>query len=212
MAEANADERGQMPRPRELADAAQARALETHGPSVFDRDQLRSTFDDVILALMDTEYELYQEAEREIKVPLLAEVLTKHSGDPERTADPRALADDLFADLDKFFVSLGNSRKSRAGGSFERHLAFLLKRLGLPFEEKQVINGEPDFLLPNADLYLSNPADVILMTAKRTLRERWRQVIIEGIKTSRHVPITRRSTPRRNGVASNRCCGPSAPR
>ena len=139
---------------------------------------------------MDTEYELYQEAEREIKVPLLAEVLTKHSGDPEGTADPRALADDLFADLDKFFVSLGNSRKSRAGGSFERHLAFLLKRLGLPFEEKQVINGEPDFLLPNADLYLSNPADVILMTAKRTLRERWRQVIIEGIKTPQYFLAT----------------------
>ena len=175
-----------MPRPAELADAAQARVLETHGPSVFDSEQLRSSFDDVIVALMDAEDVLYPEAEREITVPLLAEVLTNHLEIRKELTDPRALADDLFADLDEFFVSLGNSRKSRAGGSFERHLGFLLQRLGLPFEEMRLTNGESDFLLPNADLYLSSPSGVILIMVTPTLRERWRRVML----TSSELPTT----------------------
>lgn len=180
-----------MPRPAELADAAQLRVLETHGPSVFDRDELRSTFDDVIMALMDAEDVLYPEAEREITVPLLAEVLGKQLGNPGTArGDPRTFANDLFGDLDEFFLTLHKSRRSRAGGSLERHFGFLLQRLGLPFEETRVTDGESDFLLPNAKLYLSSPSDVVLVTAKPTLREHWRKMAVKAARTPHYFLAT----------------------
>ena len=88
-----------------------------------------------------------------------------------------------FTEVKSFFGSLGQSCMSRAGTSFEKHVDFLFNRLGYPFEKQVVINGKPDFLMPSEEVYRSNPTDVILFTAKRTLRERWKQIIIEGVRT-----------------------------
>ena len=43
-----------------------------------------------------------------------------------------------------------------------------------------MINGKPDFLMPSEAYFRKNPPDCIIFTAKRTLRERWRQVVTEG--------------------------------
>ena len=61
-------------------------------------------------------------------------------------------------------------------------LKTLFKRLSYPFDEQQVINGKPDFLMPNRHHYDSNPMGCIIFTAKRSLRERWRQIVTEGTR------------------------------
>ena len=58
----------------------------------------------------------------------------------------------------------------------------LFKILSYPFDEQVVINGKPDFLMPSAEHYRKNPMDCIIFTAKRTLRERWRQIVTEGTR------------------------------
>lgn len=88
----------------------------------------------------------------------------------------------MFTDLDRFYLSLTQSRKVRAGSAFEIVLKTLFKTLGYPFDEQQVINGKPDFLMPSRNHYDKNPMDCIIFTAKRTLRERWRQIVTEGMR------------------------------
>jgi hypothetical protein len=58
----------------------------------------------------------------------------------------------------------------------------LFKKCKYPFSEQAIINGKPDFVMPSEAYYRSNPIDCIVFTAKRTLRERWRQIVTEGTK------------------------------
>ena len=87
--------------------------------------------------------------------------------------------------LDGFYLSLANGRKSRAGKSFETIHNGLFRTLGYPFEEQVQIDGKPDFLMPSAAHYHQDPSDCIIFTAKRTLRERWRQIVTEGTRGHR---------------------------
>lgn len=87
-----------------------------------------------------------------------------------------------FEVFDKFFLSLAQSRKARAGKSFEAIHNALFKELSYPFDEQRVINGKPDFIMPSYEHYMNNAPDCIIFTAKRTLRERWRQIVTEGTR------------------------------
>lgn len=87
-----------------------------------------------------------------------------------------------FKEFDRFFLSLAQSRKPRAGSTFEWIIKDLFKRLNYPFAEQQVINGKPDFLMPNRAHYDKNPMDCIIFTVKTTVRERWRQIVTEGTR------------------------------
>lgn len=87
-----------------------------------------------------------------------------------------------FEEFDRFYLSLSQSRRTRAGGGFEQIIKTLFKRLEYPFQEHQVINGKPDFLMPNRDHFEKNAMDSIIFTVKRTVRERWRQIVTEGAR------------------------------
>lgn len=87
-----------------------------------------------------------------------------------------------FEELDRFFLSLAQSRKSRAGSTYEWMIKDLFKTLKYPFAEQQIINGAPDFLMPSREHYDKNPMDCIIFTVKTTLRERWRQIVTEGTR------------------------------
>ena len=80
---------------------------------------------------------------------------------------------------------LFDRRKSRAGKSLEHHLADIFTKNELVFEEQAVTedNKKPDFLFPNAECYhnLQFPADdLIVLGAKTTCKDRWRQVLNEA--------------------------------
>jgi hypothetical protein len=89
---------------------------------------------------------------------------------------------DNFEALDGFFLSLGQGRKARAGGAMEQVLETLIVQLGYPYTAQPKIDGQPDFLFPSVEHFGKMPVDCIIFTVKRTLRERWRQVVTEGSK------------------------------
>lgn len=89
---------------------------------------------------------------------------------------------DNFAALDGFFLSLGQGRKARAGGAMEQVIASILEPLGYPCTLQPKIDGQPDFLFPSIAHFAKMPVDCIIFTVKRTLRERWRQIVTEGSK------------------------------
>lgn len=50
------------------------------------------------------------------------------------------------------------------------------------FQPRATINGQPDFILPSIENFKKDPPDCIIFTVKRTLRERWRQIVTEGTR------------------------------
>jgi len=82
--------------------------------------------------------------------------------------------------LDRFFLSVSQGRKARAGTAVETFFDTLFRDLRYPFEREHVINGTPDFVFPNVKHFHDLPTDCIIFTSKRTLRERWRQITSEG--------------------------------
>ncbi len=68
--------------------------------------------------------------------------------------------------------------------AFEFIIRELFIRAAVPFAEQIVVDGaKPDFVMPSEIHFRDRPLDCILFTAKRTLRERWRQVVTEANKS-----------------------------
>jgi hypothetical protein len=100
----------------------------------------------------------------------------------QKISELKEILGEYFYSFDKFFLSLSQSRRARSGKTFESITNSLFKSLGYPFDEQIVINGKPDFLMPSEKHYRENPLDCIIFTTKRTLRERWRQIVTEGTR------------------------------
>lgn len=123
--------------------------------------------DELLLNWVDTEYRLFRFMEEKV----YSDVISKP-----------------FGSVDAFVQAANevlNRRKSRAGKSLEHHLADIFTINKLVFEEQAVTedNKKPDFLFPNGECYhnLEFPAeDLIVLGAKTTCKDRWRQVLTEA--------------------------------
>lgn len=129
--------------------------------------KLRNNPDEILLNWVDTEYRLFKCMEEKV----YANVLSKPFGNVDSFVQ---MANEVL-----------NRRKSRAGKSLEHHLADIFTHNEVVFEEQAITedNKKPDFLFPNAECYhnLKFPAeDLIVLGAKTTCKDRWRQVLTEA--------------------------------
>jgi len=147
-------------------------------------EKIKQDFDDLVERLEKEAHRIYLEEEQVFGAAVLTAFIREcTSGRSVVTVDQAAtILGEHFGDLKQFFESLGQSRSSRAGKAFEIIQNRLFKSLGYPFDEQPVINGKPDFVMPSISHYRTNAMDCIIFTAKRTLRERWKQVVTEGSK------------------------------
>jgi hypothetical protein len=99
-------------------------------------------------------------------------------------------------DVDEFIsfsLSVQNRRKSRAGHSFENHLAVIFNENHLLYSKGSLTerNNKPDFLFPNKEAYHNTAFSVELLTmlgVKTTSKDRWRQILSEADKIpSKHL-------------------------
>lgn len=87
----------------------------------------------------------------------------------------------------KFSMFLRQSRVSRAGGALEAHFETILLAHRVRFDAQPKIDGgeRPDFLFPGKAEYNDStyPADRLrILGAKYTAKDRWRQVLNEGVR------------------------------
>lgn len=139
------------------------------------------------------EWDLFREFQRkERSVQLVRSVL----GDEPRTVDApdviRRLIDQLPA-IDRLMLSASQQRKSRAGYSYEHHIEAMLGDGKIPFEKQVIIDAKkrPDFVLPSLKFIDSGKPGSetgLILSAKTTLRERWKQV--EREKGHRNLYLT----------------------
>ncbi len=123
--------------------------------------------DIILLKWIDTEYKLFRSLEEKFYSNIIS---------------------NPFINLESFIQTANevlNRRKSRAGKSLENHLSCIFDVNNLIFEEQAETENKkkPDFLFPNSKCYheIHFPAeDLIVLGAKTTCKDRWRQVLSEA--------------------------------
>ncbi len=92
---------------------------------------------------------------------------------------------DSVEDFLEYSISIQQSRRSRMGLSLQHHLAALFAARGLRFAAQARTEGKnrPDFLFPGEAEYQNpqfDPQILVMLAAKSTVKERWRQVLVEA--------------------------------
>lgn len=166
-----------LPAPQQLASEAQASYVREHGLSNLNPYAMSSPGDAIMQISRDIEYALYKRAELRHRAAEVLRILT------EGTHNIVEAVIRGFPALDATFLSASQHRKSRAGRSFEQHIARLLIDGGISFEEQAVTGGRrPDFVLPSLVKLRSRSRtfqEALVLSAKTTLRERWKQITME---------------------------------
>ncbi|WP_417590940.1 type II restriction endonuclease [Parasphingorhabdus sp.] len=128
--------------------------------------------DIAVLEWIDREIQLFSRLERHIVGDRIKSGFTDHGG-----ADVEGFI--------KFSLTVQNRRKSRAGHALENHLDAAFKEFGLKYQRGALTENRnrPDFLFPGQVEYHDPefPSSQLLMLgAKSTLKDRWRQVLSEA--------------------------------
>jgi hypothetical protein len=188
-----ADKNATMPATVELARIAQAKFLEQHSIKAINPFKLEAPGDALREISRSIEWNIFREYQRrERSVELVRLVL----GDAARSVSAaeviRRLVDQ-YQKIDALLLSASQQRKSRAGYSYEHHIEAMLTGGNIPFEKQVVIEAKkrPDFILPSLAFIESGRKKActgLILSAKTTLRERWKQV--EREKGSRRLFLT----------------------
>lgn len=170
-----------MPPTTELAVLARRKYLEEKGLSNLNPFLLDAPGDAVRDISRGTEWELFREFQRRERA---VEVVRAILGDEPSQLSPSDLLRHLvngIAEIDRIMLSASQQRKSRAGYSFEHHIEAMLADGSIPFSKQVIMEAKkrPDFVLPSLPHLKSaatGPAAGLILSAKTTLRERWKQV------------------------------------
>jgi hypothetical protein len=170
-----------IPPPEVLAELARAEYFKQHNLTALNPFELMAPGDAVRHISRKIEWDLFRDFQRNSKSLELIRLVV--GDDPAKASIEhviRAIVDD-FAEIDAMFLSASQQRKSRAGYSFEFQIEQLLKDGALPYERQVVLEAKkrPDFVLPSQAMLRRTDRereDVIILSAKTTLRERWKQV------------------------------------
>lgn len=88
-----------------------------------------------------------------------------------------------FPALNEAFLGASQSRRSRAGRSFEHHVARVFRDGSIRHEEQAVVGDRrPDFVLPDVVTLKSKTRrfdEAVIVSLKTKLRERWKQLSLE---------------------------------
>nr|MBH1360172.1 hypothetical protein [Stenotrophomonas maltophilia] len=166
-----------LPDPLVLANEARLDFLRSVRSKTFNPWDIKKPGDALMRVSRDIEFSIYRRHELRMRAVEVARVLAQH--DRSATAAVRG-----FASLNSIFLSASQQRKSRAGKSFETHLAAMLQAGGVRFEAQAILGQRrPDFVLPDqATVALDMQRryeDAAILSAKTTLRERWKQITHE---------------------------------
>ena len=168
-----------LPSPNEFAHQAQVAYLNEYKLLSLDPYGMENPGDAIMRISRDIEYKLYKRSELRYRASEVVRIIHQGGSDMIRSVVHG------FPKLDAIFLSASQNRKSRAGLSFERHISKMLQDGNIRFEEQAVTGRRrPDFVMPNVQqLNVADRSfnDALILSAKTTLRERWKQVPMEKL-------------------------------
>lgn len=167
----------QFPPPSIMAAEAQKIFLVRQGLDALNPYNLPNPGDAVMEISRDIEYTIYKRIERRHRAAEVIGIIT------EKGTDIVTSVIKGYPELNAAFLSASQTRKSRAGRSFEHHVARLLRDGQILFQEQAVTGGRrPDFILPSVKALKQSVRtydEALILSLKTTLRERWKQVPME---------------------------------
>ncbi|MBW8303830.1 MAG: hypothetical protein K0M78_07785 [Brevundimonas sp.] len=176
-----ADQRATMPGTAALAGMARDEYLNLHGLNDLNPFRLECPGDAIREISRVRELAIFREYQlRSTAIALVILVAGEVPGTLSIGTIIRRLIDSV-RDIDALMLSASQQRRSRAGYSFEHHIEAMLLAGEVPFEKQVVMEAKkrPDFVLPSLK-YLRRSTDEhergLILSAKTTLRERWKQV------------------------------------
>jgi len=173
-----------MPTTAALAEMARTRFMADNGLTSLDPYSIARPGDVIRSISRGVEYEIFKDFQMRARAVELVRLLL---GDAPGAVSPekalRAIVLE-YPKIDAIMLSAAQQRKSRAGYSFEHHIEAMLIDGGIPFQKQVVIEAKkrPDFILPSLALYddgARTDREALVLSAKTTLRERWKQVHAE---------------------------------
>ncbi len=170
-----------------------------------DQDYVRANFNLLLRELFVKTLEVQERYEEQVDIQLLQQVL----GGCRARLTPQQ-----YRLLRDYFLSVSQSRKQRGGKDFELQVQRLLVLAGIPFVA-QTRRERVDLVLPDQQLWKVDRARAVLISLKRTLRERWRQVADElhNLRCPEHLSADGRGAfgsnngPGSSGAISTLSCG-----
>lgn len=172
---------GAMPDTASLAATARARFMVENSLSNMNPFAMTRPGDAIRTISRGIEYEIFKDLQMRGRAIDLVRIVL--GDDPKVVSPEKALRSIIveFPRIDAILLSAAQQRKSRAGYSFEHHIEAMLSDGGIPFEKQAVIDAKkrPDFILPSRTLYNAagrTVKEALVLSAKTTLRERWKQV------------------------------------
>lgn len=167
-----------IPDPATIATDARNAWLRDNDRGDFDPWQISNPGDAIMTISREIEYRLYRAHELKRRASELLAILVGG-------ADLASTIVRRYPDIDAVLLSASQQRKTRAGRSFEHHIAAALKAGHVRFQEQAVTGGRrPDFVLPDLATLRKKTrqrSDALVLAAKTTLRERWKQVSSEHL-------------------------------
>ena len=148
----------------------------------FPLSQIKSNFNDCLKKLLDIEFKLYEQKEKECSEKIIREA--ERLKLLKKTSSLASSFKYNYQNIRDFFRSISQSRMTRAGGSFENHVKYLFESLKYPFDSQTMLNGKVDYVIPSENAFRKNRTACVVISIKRTLRERWKQVVGELASTN----------------------------
>lgn len=190
----------EMPASEILSNRARQLWLEQNSGLTLNPMVLKKPGDAVRQIVSGIEFDLYRQHEVRARGSKLVGLMLGEREQPTvRSLVTRLVRD--FGGLYSEMLNASQQRKARVGTGFESHIRSLLDAGSVPYAEQKVVGSlRPDFVLPGVELYRSSSPDALVLSAKTTLRERWKQVIME----KRQCPVFLATMDEKVAVASVR--------
>lgn len=170
-----------MPPTVALARMAQAAFLKKYGLETINPFAMEHPGDALREISRSIEWDLFRDYQRRERSVELVRIVMGDKPEALSASEVIRLLIDHLPAIDALMLSASQQRKSRAGYSYEHHIEAMLTGGGIPFEKQVVIEAKkrPDFILPSLafiDSGRPEAATGLILSAKTTLRERWKQV------------------------------------
>jgi hypothetical protein len=127
----------------------------------------------------DIEFSIYRTYELRYRAAQTLELLFRDGLNPTNEQIIHRVVKN-FIPLYEVMRDASQQRRTRVGSGFEAHIKAMLDAGNIPYVEQMVVSTRrPDFVLPVRELYEKGSVDALVIAAKTTLRERWKQVGME---------------------------------
>lgn len=167
------------------------RKIEEKSPKLLEPRQIKSNFGKCLTTLERTAFSLYLQYQTRAFESLIKLWISENEGVIKEIArknpTPKKFAEEICKRVYPFIQRMefraGQKRKSRGGGTFQMAMEYLLRKTGIPCEKPKGKYGKIlkriDLVIPDQKTAIEKPDQALFLSAKRTLRERWKQTIPE---------------------------------